>query len=512
MQLIKLQGTKLTLFNLLTGFVSVAVSFAVGFFLSPFIVSKLGAEANGFTQLANNFVMYATLITTAFNSMAGRFVSVAYHAGEMEKAKCYYSSVFIVNIVLILLLLPIAAFIVWNLQEAVVIERADAEDVKILFAGVFLNFFLGLVSSLFCMSFYVRNAIFYANLFGVLRTISNATLLFALFSLLPIRLFYTSLTGVFLSIVFLPIYIHLQRRLLPEFRLDMRRFSGQAVWELLCSGIWNTVNQCGHLLMTGMDLLLANWFISPAMMGVIAISKTIPSAVMQLGITVNNNFSPSVTMQFAKHDVHALMRDLRLGMKISTMAIGIPLVTFCALSVPFYQLWMPTEDAFGLSTLSILGCFQFIIFAGTQNLYNLFTAANKLKINSLSFFVTGALNVLIVYCLLKQGISNGAYILVGFSTLLSVLRIMAVVLPYQACLLHLPWYTFYKDVLMAVLCALVNYLLAFCILRFVSVTGWFMLVLSAVLTLSLSVVADGLLLLDSDERKKVMSLITYKKK
>lgn len=71
-----------TILNLLTGLFTVVVQFATSFFLSPFIVKALGAEANGYTQLASNFVMYATLLTTAFNSMASRFVSVAYHQGS----------------------------------------------------------------------------------------------------------------------------------------------------------------------------------------------------------------------------------------------------------------------------------------------------------------------------------------------------------------------------------------------------------------------------------------------
>ena len=67
-----------TILNLITGMFTVIVQFATSFFLSPFIVKALGAEANGYTQLAANFVMYASLLTTAFNSMASRFVSVAW--------------------------------------------------------------------------------------------------------------------------------------------------------------------------------------------------------------------------------------------------------------------------------------------------------------------------------------------------------------------------------------------------------------------------------------------------
>lgn len=59
---------------------------------------------------------------------------------------------------------------------------------------------------------------------------------------------------------------------------------------MLSSGVWNSVNQCGHLLQTGVDLLLANLFVSPFAMGLVAVSKTIPSAIIQLATTINNNF------------------------------------------------------------------------------------------------------------------------------------------------------------------------------------------------------------------------------
>ena len=87
-----------TLLNIVTGLGAVVVGFAVSFFLSPFIVRHLGAEANGFAQLASNFVMYASLLTLAFNSMASRFVTVAYHQGNMDEARRYYSSVFVANL------------------------------------------------------------------------------------------------------------------------------------------------------------------------------------------------------------------------------------------------------------------------------------------------------------------------------------------------------------------------------------------------------------------------------
>ena len=94
--------------NLTTGIFTMLVSLVINFFLSSYIVAELGEEANGFTQLANNFVTYASLLTLAFNSMAARFISVSYHEKELDKMKEYYSSVIVCNTAMILILAPLA--------------------------------------------------------------------------------------------------------------------------------------------------------------------------------------------------------------------------------------------------------------------------------------------------------------------------------------------------------------------------------------------------------------------
>lgn len=506
-----LQGTKLTLFNLVTGIVNVLLTFSVGFFLSPFIVSKLGAEANGFTQLASNFVVYATLITTAFNSMAGRFVSVCFHRGEIDKAKDYYSSVYAMNIFLGALLFPISAYVVWDINNLIVIETATIWDVQLLFACIFLNFFLGLLTSLYSMALFVRNSIFYMNLLGLLRTMANAVLLLVIFSVLPIHLFYVSLVSLFLAVCLLPVYISLQRRLLPGFHIEFRRFRFKVVGEMLSAGIWNTINQCGHMFMTGMDLLLANLFINPAVMGVVAVSKTIPSAIIQLAHTINGNFSPSVTIKFAKGNREEMLRELRMSVKISSILVSIPIVTFCCFSYPFYRLWMPTLDAHTLSVLSFLGLLPFIPFAGTQNLYNVFTATNKLKVNSVSFVLTGLLNVLTVYFLLKGHIGNAVYILVGFSSFLAILRMMVVILPYTAKIISMPWYVFYKDVAHTLLCCIVNALISYTIIVSIDIHSWPVLIFCTLVVAVLSFFAEMWILLTPHERKRAFQLIRIKK-
>lgn len=58
--------------NIIASIVSFAVTVGINFFLTPYLVKEVGSDAYGFIGLANNFVQYATIVTTALNSISGK--------------------------------------------------------------------------------------------------------------------------------------------------------------------------------------------------------------------------------------------------------------------------------------------------------------------------------------------------------------------------------------------------------------------------------------------------------
>ena len=86
-----------SLINIIAALITFIVQMFISFWLSPFIISKLGEESYGFINLANNFVSYASLIAVAINSMASRYISLEYNSARFEEAKKYYSTVFWAN-------------------------------------------------------------------------------------------------------------------------------------------------------------------------------------------------------------------------------------------------------------------------------------------------------------------------------------------------------------------------------------------------------------------------------
>ncbi|WP_347979532.1 hypothetical protein, partial [Lactococcus formosensis] len=93
----KTSSNQQMIINLGAAIVVFLVNALISFFLSPFIVRELGAEANGFVQLAMNFVSYIAIIMAALNSMSSRFMTVAYHSKNYTKMNEYYSSTFAGN-------------------------------------------------------------------------------------------------------------------------------------------------------------------------------------------------------------------------------------------------------------------------------------------------------------------------------------------------------------------------------------------------------------------------------
>ena len=132
---------KNTMINLIAAIIAFSANIIINFFLSPYIIKHVGVEAYGFFSLANNFVMYISVVTLAINSMAGRFITISVHRENLYQANRYYSSVFISNLILSLILLMMVVPIIYNLEDFLQISSEIELDVKFLFLLDIIYFF-----------------------------------------------------------------------------------------------------------------------------------------------------------------------------------------------------------------------------------------------------------------------------------------------------------------------------------------------------------------------------------
>lgn len=491
--------------NIIASLLSFAVTSGINLFLSPYIVNSIGVEAYGFVGLANNFISYATLITIALNALAGRFITIKIHNKDYEEANKYYSSVFLANCVISIVLIVFLTGIWIYLEKLIDIPDNIVWDVKILFASLFLNCILSTVGSVFSVSTFATNKLYLSSLQSIGASMIRAIVLVAMFTLFAPRVSYLGVTTLLSGIYILLVNIYYTYKLLPFIRISRKLFDFKAVKELIISGVWNLVTRIGQIFTDGLDLLITNLFINPTAMGVLSLSKTIPTVITSIVGSVVNSFSPNFTILYAENKIDELVSSLRQSMKIMGILANLPVIILIVCGKEFYSLWQPSQDSSQLVVLSVLTCAGLIFNGGINCVYNIFTVVNKLRFNAIVLLIASLLSTGIVFVLI-QVTSLGVYAVAGVSTVIMIIKNVFIIVPYASRCLGLKWYALYGDVFKPVIFVSISCSVGFVISRMSDSVGWLHLFVVAVIVGVCSCLIGLFVILNSTDR-----MVIYKK-
>lgn len=495
-----LNNNKQLIINMSASLFAYVVLLGINFLLSPYIVKNVGVDAYGFVGLANNFVSYAALATIALNSLAGRFVTVKIYEDNMHEANIYFSSVFISNLLIAVVLGIIGTFAIVFLEKLISIPDGLYWDVKILFSLLFINCLVSTIDSVFAISTFATNKLYINSIRQIEANILKVIILLLLFLFFKPRIAYIGIATLIMGIYILLFDIYYKKKLLPDIHIRLNDFSLSAVIKLISSGVWNLIVRIGQLLLDGLDLLITNIFINATAMGVLSLAKLVPAAITGIVGSIVSVFAPNMTVLYAEKKYDELYKSVKQSMKIMGMLTNIPIVVLIVCGTIFFELWQPTQDAKSLQILSLLtiGC---VVFSGGINvIYDLFTVVNKLKLNAIVVVMSGILQLIVTYLLLKTT-SLGLYAVAGVSTCISIIRNIFFTVPYGAYCLKKKWYTFYPDVIKPLILVIISSLLGMILNKCFDFEGWFGLIFLVIITVMISFVIGFYVILNKDDRK-----------
>ncbi len=470
------------LINLISSLVVFAANLVIQFFFSPYIVRELGAEANGFITLANNFITYASILTSALNSMSGRFISMAYHRKDLEMSNRYYTASFASGFFAVGILIIPVAFIIVYLEKLLNIPASMTNEVKLLFSLVFLNFFLITAFTPWAAATYVTNTLYLKSLRTMESQIIKVAVITVLFLFFSPSVVYVGIASLLATVFVTVSSFFFKRRLLPEIRAQKNFFRFKDCLHLFLSGIWNTVNQTGNMLSGGLDLLISNLFLGYGEMGLLSIAKGISGVISNLSATLTGIFAPQITMKYAAGKSDQIPPILKRGCRICSLLTAVPVGGFLALGREFFSLWMPGEDSRLLYILTSLSCVHFAFTAGTQCLINVFSATNRLKLSSLSVLSSGLLGTAAALIFIELSPSLGMYAVAGISGAFIFLRTVFFVIPFSAKYLNMPAKTFFPEIYISFFCTACVFLSGLVFKALISPKDWVSLILSSALT------------------------------
>lgn len=449
---LELSRNQQTVINIVAGVLNILVTTLISFVLSPYIVGTLGVEANGFVGLAQNFITYAALISTALNSMGSRFMMMAYYNDEHERFRSYYTSLLFANLILASVFGLLGAACVWKLEILLDVPAGIVGDVKLLFALLFLNFALSTGMTVWGTAPFIKNRLYLNSVVSTASAGVRGLMILGLFLCLEPSVSFVGLATLVSGCVVYGFQFFFKRTLFPELRAKGRDFSWSAIRELVSSGVWNTISSLGHILTSGIDLLVTNLFVNATAMGMLSVSHTMPSFVSTLNSTIAGAFTPSLMIDYAQQRSDSLVKTIRQSAKIISVICSLPLGFLLVFGQEFYALWQPTQDARVLHILSVIIIFGRVFFTGMQPLFDVFTVTNKVRENSIVTIVTGLASVGLMYLLL-QFTQLGAYAIAGASVICCFFKNILFVIPYSAKFLGLKKTTFYGVLTPSVLCS-----------------------------------------------------------
>ncbi|MCB2353562.1 lipopolysaccharide biosynthesis protein [Clostridium estertheticum] len=496
--------------NMLSNIFNFVISLGISFFFTPYLISTVGKEAYGFTTLAFNFTSYILIITSALNSMAARFITIKIYENEDETAEVYFNTVLFTNIVMSVLISIIFAFIVLFLDKILNIPINIIGSVKILFSAIFSASIIGLCFSVFGVATFCRNRIDLRSVTSIIQSLVRVILLILFFTVFKPNVAYIGITIFILAIIDVIFNIFFTKKLLPQIKINKNKFDKNVIIILVGAGVWNSFSQLSAVLLTGLDLLIANIFLGPSAMALLAIVKTLPNFITSFTTVISSSFTPQFTILYAKKDYQGLLKEIMFSVKAMGLVISIPVASFVAYGDVFYKLWLPGQNYKLLQILSIITIGVIFISGSIIPLYDIFTITNKLKLTSLTLLLTGIFSFSVTFILLKTTALPGIFLIAGVSTFFIMIREIIFIPSYAAHCLNLKWNTFYSNIFKTFLSTVLIIFIFFIPRLFFNINTWLLLLTFSVIGGFLGLIINIHIILDKSEQQKIYKIIKRK--
>jgi O-antigen/teichoic acid export membrane protein len=497
--------------NLAAKVVSYGTTLLLSFFLTPYLIEKLGSEAYSFYPIANNFTSYMSVITIALNSMASRFITIALTRGEQEKANKYFVSILFGNIIMsAILLIPMVAIVVF-LDCILDIPVELVTQVKLLFTLVFISMLVNLLTNVFGVATFAKNKLYLTSISDVIVGIFRVVLYLVLFLLFEPTIVYVGVVALAVAVLTVAFQYVYTKKLLPEMVIGRNNFDWKAIKEVLSSGVWNSINQIGTVLLSTVGLMMCNSLYGASEGGIYSVALTIPTFMNGIVNMLSSVFLPMLTIKYARGNRKEVLDHVSMTQNVIGVIDNVPIAVFMAVGVNFFQLWTPSVDPYRVQIYSILAIGYLLVTSVSWPLSNLNTVMNRVKIPAIVMVATGIANVLLILAT-YYFTDWGPYTIPLGQMILFILNRGFFVTTYTAKSMGEKWYTFYAPIVRNLIGTGLIYGLSYVVNSFVNPITWISLGIECVVLGIVGLGINCLIVFKPSGMKKAVSFIKGRKK
>ncbi len=339
--------------NIFSNWANLAVSIAIGFFMLPFMVHRLGDSLYGIWTLVVSLVGYGNLLDFGVRSSIVKYVSQYHAADDRERLRSLFSTTLALYSAIGLLVLALVAVTAVFLPQLFTIPAEISSEARFVLLIVGLNLalkfpggvFEGFVTGL--QRYEVANAISIG--FSLLRTALTVIMLLNSQKLLALAA--VGLASELLMMVTMAVACH---RGLPWLSLDRRAVNPTILGKIYGYGLWSAVIALGTRVLYDSDSILIGLFLPTLAITRFAVANNLVRYLRQLAYGFGNVFSPAASSLEASSEGDRLRNLLTFGTRYALAVILPAAALFTLLGREFLTLWMGPRFATESGTVLII--------------------------------------------------------------------------------------------------------------------------------------------------------------
>lgn len=345
--------------RLLTGsalqFFQLVISAGIGFFMLPFMISRLGNEMYGLWVLAGSFSAAYGLLDLGLSVTTSRFIAVALARGNLEQANRYVSTSFflfcLMGGLVVLAAGGVASF-------ASLFVRVPAQATSLTYLIIIIGFEFGISFPMRSLIGAVNAKLRYDATAGTeiaFRLLSAAGIVAILLtggSIVQLALFSLGL-GMFKILV----WNATVRRISPEIQISSKMASRQVVWSFFSFSTFACIYQIADLLRFKIDNFVIAAYLGPSDVTHYAIATTLTTYLVSSTVAIMGVLAVVFSHQHGRDDQEAMRRTLHFGLRASTSIVSFMGFGLVAWGSPFIDRWMGPQyrDSYPCLVVIVIG-------------------------------------------------------------------------------------------------------------------------------------------------------------
>lgn len=363
------------------------------FLYTPYLLSKIGAEAYAFYPLSFNIINYASVFTVLFTSMLSKFITVDYHSGNYLRMNKFFNSSIRGNVIIG------AAVGIPMLVGSLFIDRIIdvpaklAFEVKVLFMTVTAAFFVIQLRNTFIVANIATEKRYLTTLQKAFEKVMIVAVPVVLFVFVKPSVMYLGVSVLIAVSLRLLITVKTQRKIMPQLEVSGKYVEREVAGTLILSGLWHAFNQLIILLNTNVEILLSNLIFGSEVQSEYTLAFILPNLIRTMIIYGNNWFLPFLALLFKDESYEELKKSIPKFIKCMSVAMAVIVSLITGLGDVLLDVWIGGFDSFEMYILMILSALSVFVTGSFSIIYSILVVHDKMKLPAIIMFTLGILNI-----------------------------------------------------------------------------------------------------------------------